>query len=68
MAFICPYCERELVNRKSKRCLYCGKELPNELLLSEEQIDTLGNMAAGERKRHKGFLKWLDDHRPRYYT
>lgn len=33
----CPKCKRLLYTRQSKKCQFCGAELPEELLLTEEE-------------------------------
>jgi len=35
---LCPGCDRSIINRAISKCLYCGAELPSELLFTEEQI------------------------------
>lgn len=40
--FSCPACARAVLNRKIDKCLFCGAVLPAELLLSKEQIASLG--------------------------
>jgi predicted nucleic acid-binding Zn-ribbon protein len=33
----CPYCGRTLINRLTDVCLYCAKQLPPELCLSDDE-------------------------------
>jgi len=33
----CPYCGRMLFNRLTDMCLYCAKQLPPELCLSDDE-------------------------------
>jgi len=64
MKFICPSCKKNIVNRKVNSCLYCGKNLPEELLFSEQQISTF-DKARIEREEDIGrfqvLLQRLDD-------
>jgi hypothetical protein len=34
----CPHCQRLLYSRQHRTCGFCGKELPKELLLTDEEI------------------------------
>jgi hypothetical protein len=36
--YVCPICDRGILNRKINKCLYCGAALPPELLFSSEKI------------------------------
>ena len=37
----CPYCNRLLYSRQHKNCGFCGKELPERYLLSEDEIEEM---------------------------
>ena len=34
----CPACDKEVLNRAVKHCLYCGANLPSDFLFSDEKI------------------------------
>ncbi|HZL12755.1 MAG TPA: hypothetical protein VFC85_01305, partial [Verrucomicrobiae bacterium] len=36
--FKCPQCNRPIMNRRNKNCLYCGAVLPENLLFSKEEL------------------------------
>ncbi|WP_218079606.1 hypothetical protein [Anthocerotibacter panamensis] len=36
-SYSCPNCRKPLVNRAKERCLYCGKPVPQELLLTSAE-------------------------------
>jgi DNA-directed RNA polymerase subunit M/transcription elongation factor TFIIS len=37
----CPHCQRLLYSRQHRHCGFCGKELPKEFRLSEEEVVAL---------------------------
>jgi hypothetical protein len=37
----CPHCQRLLYSRSQKKCGYCGKELPAEVLFSEAEVEKI---------------------------
>ncbi|MFL6657462.1 MAG: hypothetical protein ACJ8GW_05280 [Massilia sp.] len=50
--FVCPICDRGILNRKINKCLYCGAALPSELLFSSEKIAAMdAQMRADEEER-----------------
>jgi hypothetical protein len=57
MAFNCPNCQRDILNRKRSVCEWCGSELPEDLLLSAEQIQKLAEQSAKEKAEHEKFMK-----------
>ena len=62
----CPYCERIIYSRQHRKCGYCGKELPSELLLSEAEIAQLkAEEAAIAERRAKAKAKEEEDRRKR---
>ena len=61
MEFRCPYCHSPIYSRKNKICGVCEKPLPEELLLSDEQIAALKKQMDAEEKRAKGFNQQMDD-------
>jgi hypothetical protein len=61
MEFRCPYCQAPIYSRKNKICGVCEKPLPEELLLSDEQIVALKKEMEAEEKRTKEFKQQIDD-------
>jgi pyruvate-formate lyase-activating enzyme len=55
MEFRCPFCHSPIYSRKNKICGVCEKPLPEELLLSDEQVVTLKKQMDQEEKRAKEF-------------
>ena len=53
----CPNCGRILYNRKIRNCVYCNVALPENLLLSQSQVEKLEKTTAEMQKRHTAFLK-----------
>ncbi len=41
MRYRCPSCDFPIFNRRVKRCESCGADLPQELLYSEQQIESI---------------------------
>lgn len=41
MKFVCPSCERTIFNRRLANCEFCSAVIPEELLLSENEIEKL---------------------------
>lgn len=37
----CPHCDRLIYSRQHKQCGFCGHELPEELLLSDQEVAKL---------------------------
>jgi hypothetical protein len=37
----CPHCQRLLYSRRHKKCGFCGKELPPEVLFSEDEVEAI---------------------------
>ena len=35
--FVCPHCQRAVLNRRLENCEFCDRALPAELLLTEEE-------------------------------
>ena len=61
MEFRCPYCHAPIYSRKNKVCGVCEKPLPEELLLSDEQIAALKKEMDAEEKRTQQFKQQMDD-------
>jgi hypothetical protein len=55
MEFRCPYCHSLIYSRKNKICGVCEKPLPEELLLSDEQVALLKKQMEQEEKRANEF-------------
>lgn len=49
--FACPSCNRNIINRKINRCLYCGATLPSDLLFTKEEIAVLDEQEHRQRVR-----------------
>lgn len=48
----CPACQRLIYTRRRKDCEWCGKALPEELLLTKEEIAAIdAELARIERER-----------------
>jgi hypothetical protein len=37
--FKCPQCNRPVLSRRSKNCLYCGAVLPENLVFTKEEVE-----------------------------
>ncbi|CAN5171659.1 hypothetical protein BH11PSE11_BH11PSE11_18690 [soil metagenome] len=61
--FLCPDCNRRIVNRKINVCLYCGATLPADALFSPEQIAAL---EAQQRKQREDSLRFNPADRSRW--
>ena len=62
MSFTCPSCQQPITNRKVKKCLMCGNAIPDELLLSKEQIQKFDELARKEKVAMEKFkLDHADD-------
>jgi predicted amidophosphoribosyltransferase len=55
MEFRCPNCQSPIYSRKSKICGVCEKPLPEELLLSDEQVAALMKQTEKEEKKANEF-------------
>jgi uncharacterized Zn finger protein (UPF0148 family) len=55
MEFRCPHCQAPIYSRKNKFCGVCEKPLPDELLLSDEQVAFLKKQEEQQEKRAKEF-------------
>ncbi|HTL74522.1 MAG TPA: hypothetical protein VL863_14570 [bacterium] len=55
MEFLCPHCQSPIYSRKLKICGVCEKPLPENLLLSGEQISFLKKQDETVEKRAKEF-------------
>lgn len=49
--YTCPDCGRGILNRRITRCLYCGATLPQNVLLSKEQIAELDRQKEEKKRR-----------------
>jgi len=61
MEFCCPYCNAPIYSRKSKVCGVCEKPLPQELLLTDEQIAAIKKETDAEEKQEREFKQQLDN-------
>lgn len=64
-AFTCPHCKRELVNRKVARCLFCGRDLPADMLIPEDKKNLIEESAREAHQQHQRMMKWLGEHEPK---
>jgi reverse gyrase len=61
MEFRCPNCNSPIYSRKNKICGVCEKALPEELLLSDQQVADLKKQMDTEEKRAKEFHPKVQD-------
>ena len=61
MEFRCPYCNALIYSRKNKICGVCEAPLPEELILSDNQIATLKKEMESEEKQMEEFKQQIDD-------
>lgn len=64
MAFRCPKCESQIVNRRIPRCERCGEQLPADLLFTPKQIEQLDGGTAEDRKRSAVLVQRVHDTTP----
>jgi hypothetical protein len=50
MDFKCPKCDRFIYNRRLRNCGYCNAILPEDLLLSQSQIEKLDKIKEKDEK------------------
>lgn len=75
MAFYCPNCNAQIVNRKITKCMNCFNDLPEDLLFTAEQLRAVKeNNAKAQRDYKKAFndnlneLKRDNNYRTYIYT
>ena len=51
MKYVCPSCERPIYNRRINKCEFCEKVLPNDLLLSQSEIEDLDKQHGESMKK-----------------
>jgi hypothetical protein len=61
MEFRCPHCQSPIYSRKNRICGVCEKPLPEELLLSDEQVAALKKQEDQMEKQAKEFKQQLHD-------
>jgi len=49
----CPACQREIYSRKRQTCEFCGAELPEEMRLSEEEVEVMEKEIEEIHERHE---------------
>ena len=54
--YVCPKCKRPMYTRRNKKCQFCGEDLPEELLLTKEEIEK-------HDKQKKKDLESLDEYK-----
>lgn len=62
MNFACPSCGFRVFNRRYSKCEHCGKDLPQDLLLTATQIQKLD--ADAEASRRAQVLRAADTNAP----
>ena len=50
--FLCKFCSRPVLNRRVKKCMYCGGDLPESALLDETATEKILSQREAERRRH----------------
>ena len=58
--FKCPKCNRLILNRRNKNCLYCGADLPENLLFTKEEIEMQQRKLDEANRQHKSYQKSAD--------
>jgi len=61
MEFQCPFCHSPIYSRKNKVCGVCEKPLPQELLLTDEQIALFKKQMDQGEEQEKQFKQQVDD-------
>jgi len=61
MEFLCPFCHSPIYSRKNKVCGVCERPLPQELLLTDEQIAALKKETDAEEKQEREFKQQMDN-------
>jgi hypothetical protein len=58
--FKCPQCNRPIMNRRNKNCLYCGAALPESLLFTKEEIEMQQRKLDEANRQHQAQQKIYD--------
>lgn len=58
--FQCPKCNRPIMNRRNKQCLYCGATLPENLLFTPAEIEIEQRKLEEANRQHSAFQKVAD--------
>jgi ribosomal protein L37AE/L43A len=62
--YTCPKCKRLMYTRQSRKCQFCGAELPEDLLLSEEEIEKNKKQRQRDHEGLDDYKKTLNDWSP----
>ncbi len=49
----CPQCKRLIYDRKHKKCGYCGAELPEDLLFTQEEVEKMNKELTELEEQHR---------------
>jgi hypothetical protein len=60
LQFKCPQCNRPIMNRRNKNCLYCGAGLPENLLFTKEEAEMQQRKLDEANRQHRAHQKIYD--------